>query len=150
MADGQPSQVIYASGSISIDGAPVGLAREVILEATYVQASIEAEDRGGALVDAFQSAWSVTLSAEFRGLDGDLSQLIPAFSAKSAGRLLRPSKVVFTSDSGFNPSFVLENAIMDTARLRMRFAPNVELVRAISWNAIHPNLEDILTITPGS
>lgn len=150
MADGQPSQVIYASGHLTVDGATVGLAREVLLEATYVRAPIEGEDRGGGIVDAVQSAWHVELFAEFRGFDNDLSQLIPAYSGESGGKLLTPRTVAFVADGAGTPSFTLANAVLGTDRMRMRFAPHVELVRAMSWQATHQDLGAILTLTTGS
>lgn len=150
MADGKPGDVIFAKGTLTVDGTAVGLAREVTLSATYVRSDIEGEDRGGGIVEGLQSAWRVEVAAEFRGLDNDLSQLIPAFSAESAGKLLRRRTVVFTPTAPANPSFEVRQAVLGTDRLVMRYAAGVELVRALSWTATHQDFAEILTITPGN
>lgn len=150
MADGQPSQVVYVKGSITVDGTTVGMARVVVLTATYRRSPIEGEDRGGGVVDSLQGAWHVELSAEFRGLDNDLSQLIPAYSAESAGKLLRPREVAFVPDAASDPTIRLANAVLGTDALRMQLGPHVEFVRALSWEATHQDFGAVLTITPGS
>lgn len=149
-ADATVLSTVYSTGTLTLvagaNSYPLGEVSNLELEIEELDLRSDGEDENGGWTLAQQGAYRVQVNCEMRGWNSTANQIFGSIGNAGAGLDKTQYTATYTPRDGSDDSikFVLSNAVVWRPRLRARFAPTKEMVRAFSLVAVSDDVADML------
>lgn len=143
---------VYSTGTLTLvdslaNSYPLGEVSNLELSISEMDLRSDGEDEGGGWSLIQQGAFKVQVDCEMRGWDSTANSIFEGIANANAGLDKTSYTATYTPRDGDGDSitFVLQNCKVFRPRLRARFAPTREMVRAFSLVATSENVASMLT-----